>query len=418
MKIRNISICFTAMMCLITGITLLFFNKNFSTSSSNLVEYNDRLNKIINEMSNDYNVSDIQKKYECNIIFHNDEMYESKIFSAIKKESVILDYEKDGLLIAKVVFPGNASHYKEVIHKTMLVIMHIWGGVLIVGYILLAVLYYQYERPFRKLRNFAQNVARGNLDIPLQMEKNNYFGVFTESFDLMRMEIKKAKENENKANASKRELVAELSHDMKTPIATMKATCEVMKTSLEMNKQMEPSYYKDKLVVVMKKADMLDQLIDNMFHVTLEELQILNVNVTEQPSTIISEIIFNQQDFIGINLVNEIPELLIYIDTLRFTQVVDNIVNNANKYAGTDLWINYLEKDNGLLITIRDKGPGVDSEELILVTQKFYKGRNGENKNGAGLGLYLADYFMKQMRGSFNCYNDKGFVIELFLSKV
>ena len=62
--------------------------------------------------------------------------------------------------------------------------------------------------------------------------------------------------------------------------------------------------------------------------------------------------------------------------------------------------------------------PGVDNEELILVTQKFYKGRNGENKNGAGLGLYLADYFMKQMRGSFNCYNDKGFVIELFLSKV
>ena len=97
---------------------------------------------------------------------------------------------------------------------------------------------------------------------------------------------------------------------------------------------------------------------------------------------------------------------------------MDNIVNNANKYAGTDLWIKYTEEDNGLLITIRDKGPGVDDEDLLFITRKFYKGKNGEKHNGAGLGLYLADYFMREMGGSFNCYNDQGFVIDLFLRKV
>lgn len=417
MKIRNISILFTAMICIIVAITIFFFNKNIS-DKKNMVDYNERLNGVISAISSDQNTDDIQTKYGCTIIFHDNDMYESLLMSAIAEESIILDYEKDGKIIAKVVFAGNANHYKEVRHKTMITVIGILGGVLVTGYIILAVLYYQYERPFRKLKNFAQNVAQGNLNIPLKMEKSNYFGVFTESFDLMRAELKTAKENEYKANASKKELVAELSHDMKTPIATMKATCEVMITSLEMNRQVEPLYYQNKLAVIIKKADMLDQLIDNMFHATLEELQALKVNAAEQPSIVVKEIFNDQQDFIGINITNEIPELLIYIDTLRFRQVVDNIVNNANKYAGTDLWISYMEKDNGLLITIRDNGPGVDNEEIMLITQKFYKGRNGEKQNGAGLGLYLADYFMRQMGGSFSCYNDNGFVIELFLRKV
>ena len=110
--------------------------------------------------------------------------------------------------------------------------------------------------------------------------------------------------------------------------------------------------------------------------------------------------------------------MLVYIDTLRFGQVVDNIVNNACKYAGTDLFADYMEKDKGLLVKLYDKGPGADEEELALLTQKFYKGRNGKSQNGAGLGLYLADYFMQQMGGSFSCYNENGFVTELFLRKV
>lgn len=417
MKIRNISIFFTAIICIMVAITIFFFNRNIS-DKKDMVDYNARLNAVTNAICSGQNTDEIEIKYGCSIIFRNNDMYESLLMKAISEEYIILDYEKDGKVIAKVVFPGNAGRYKEVKHTIMIMIIGILGGVLVAGYIILAVLYCQYERPFRKLRNFAQNVARGNLNIPLKMEKNNYFGVFTESFDLMRAELKTAKENEYKANASKKELVAELSHDMKTPIATMKATCEVMNMSLEMNRQVEPSYYQNKLAVIIKKADMMNQLIDNMFHATLEELQTLKVNPTEQPSIILKGIFNEQQDFIGINNMNETPEMLIYIDILRFRQVVDNIVNNANKYAGTDLWINYMEKDNGLLITICDKGPGVDDEEIMLITRKFYKGRNGKKQNGAGLGLYLANYFMQQMGGFFNCHNDNGFVIELFLRKI
>lgn len=405
------------MMCILLGITVFIFNKD-SNDYSDMVDYNKRFNGVIEAINGGQNLGSIEKKFGCTIIYHDDVVYKSLLMSAIADESIIMDYEEDGSIIAKVVFPGNVSHSNEIRHTTMRMIIGILVGMLVIGYIVLAFLHFQYERPFHKLRNFAQNVARGNLDIPLKMEKDNYFGVFTESFDLLRVELKKAKENEYKANTSKKELVAELSHDMKTPIATMKATCEVMYASLERNRDLDPTYYQDKLSIIINKTDMINQLIDNMFHTSLEELQTLKVNATEQQSTIIQQILNEQQDFIGIKHSCEIPEMLIYIDILRFRQVVDNIVNNANKYAGTDLYINYIEKDNGLLIQIRDRGPGVDDEEIILITQKFYKGKNANKQNGAGLGLYLVDYFMQKMGGSFHCYTDNGFVIELFLLKV
>ena len=71
--------------------------------------------------------------------------------------------------------------------------------------------------PFRKLRRFARDVAAGNLDIPLEMDSYGSFGAFTESFGLMREELKKARENERAADQSKKELVASLSHDINTP---------------------------------------------------------------------------------------------------------------------------------------------------------------------------------------------------------
>jgi signal transduction histidine kinase len=417
MKIKNITIFFTVMMCILAGVTMLLFHKEINRKVD-MVDYNDRFHYVIDGMDGGKAVADIQKKYGCTIIMRSNDIYKSLLMDAISSESVIFDYEKDGQLVAKIIFPGNENIYKQVKHTMLIAMFGIFGEILAVGYIVLAVIYHQYERPFHRLRYFAQNVARGNLDVPLNMEKNNYFGVFTESFDLMRTELKIAKENEYKANASKKELVAELSHDMKTPIATMKATCEVMNTSLLMKKDVDSSYYLDKLAIITKKADVMDRLINNMFHATLEELQTLKVEATEQPSTIVKDIFDEQQDYIGINVTSEIPQLLIYMDKLRFGQVVDNIVNNANKYASTKLWINYMEKGNGLLITVRDKGPGVDNDEIGLITQKYYKGSNGKQQDGAGLGLYLADFFMKQMGGTYNCYNDNGFVNELFLRKV
>ena len=146
--------------------------------------------------------------------------------------------------------------------------MSILFAALLLGLGILFVVWYFFVRPFNDLKVFAEHVSKGNLDLPLKMRKHNYFGAFTESFDRMREELKKASEREIEASRSKKELVAELSHDIKTPVATIQATCEVMEVKY---KDKDPDIL-EKVEVIKAKASSVDRLIDNMFKATLDEL--------------------------------------------------------------------------------------------------------------------------------------------------
>ena len=263
--------------------------------------------------------------------------------------------------------------------------------------------------PFKKMKNFAHRIAAGNLDMPLEMDKHNLFGAFTESFDLMRTELRTAKENEYKANQSKKELVASLSHDIKTPIASIMSAMDIMlvKAKDEKEKKMVES--------VNAKLEQINALVSNMLHATLEELQVLKVTVKEIQSTEIPKQI-RSADHEGQVTAFSMPSCIIFADTLRLQQVLDNIVNNSYKYANTDISVNAQIDENYLVIDIKDFGAGVLEEELTLILGKFYRGKNTGESDGYGLGLYISKYFMKQMGGELFCKNEAdGFTVTLML---
>jgi len=266
--------------------------------------------------------------------------------------------------------------------------------------------------PFRKLQGFARRIANGDFDIPLEMDKINLFGAFTESFDLMREELKKARENERTADRSKKELVASLSHDIKTPVASITAVTELMLiVAQNENKEKEIK----QLETINIKAGQINSLITNMFHATLEELQALSVTINEAPSTAIADLVKNA-DYENRVKPFLIPNCLIFTDLLRLQQVFDNIIGNSYKYAGTDININAYFEENFLIVEIADFGVGVPEEELPLILNKFYRGKNTETKSGYGLGLYIAKYLLEQMSGDIRCENGvNGFCVKLIL---
>ena len=82
--------------------------------------------------------------------------------------------------------------------------------------------------PFRKMQRFAGRVAEGRLDEPLAMDRDNLFGAFSESFDIMREELSASKQRELALQKKERELVASLSHDLKTPVTGIKLAAELL----------------------------------------------------------------------------------------------------------------------------------------------------------------------------------------------
>lgn len=422
MKMRTMAIFYTAVI-LLFGVLSFFTINKISAEQLDMVEVNNSFKQIeaILDDSSRENWKEIseelENQYECTILFYDDSNYQSRLLECLKKGDVVLDYEHDGKLLAKISFVNTTINFEEQKEALMRIVLVAISAIWFLGMVLFVYFYMGYVRPFHKLKNFAGEVARGNLDMPLFMTKSNYFGVFTESFDIMREELRRAKENEYKANVSKKELVAELSHDIKTPIATIKAACEVIEVKSAKSEGIGGLELHDKVQLIEKKADVVEQLINNMFHATLEELEVLKVEPQEELSTCIDEMFKELQVYGNIHIENQIPQCLLWMDKLRMVQVIDNIVNNAMKYAKTDVHISYSQRDNGILIRIMDDGPGVPEEDLAKVSEKFYRGSNVAGENGSGLGLYLTKMFMEKMEGQMNCYNDNGFVVELFLRK-
>lgn len=422
MKMRTMAIFYTAVI-LLFGVLSFFTINKISAEQLDMVEVNNSFKQIeaILDDSSRENWKEIseelENQYECTILFYDDSDYQSRLLECLKKGDVVLDYEHDGKLLAKISFVNTTINFEEQKESLMRIVLVAISAIWLLGMVLFVYFYMGYVRPFHKLKNFAGEVARGNLDMPLSMTKSNYFGVFTESFDIMREELRRAKENEYKANVSKKELVAELSHDIKTPIATIKAACEVIEVKSAKSEGIGGLELHDKVQLIEKKADVVEQLINNMFHATLEELEVLKVEPQEELSTCIDEMFKELQVYGNIHIENQIPHCILWMDKLRMVQVIDNIVNNAMKYAKTDVHISYSQRDNGILIRIKDDGPGVPEEDLAKVSEKFYRGSNVAGENGSGLGLYLTKMFMEKMEGQMNCYNDNGFVVELFLRK-
>ncbi|MBR4431207.1 MAG: HAMP domain-containing histidine kinase [Clostridiales bacterium] len=357
----------------------------------------------------DYAVIDNDGK----LVYKTRDGLSESVNEAIKTRGLILDLEVDGEVVGKVIFDYSTEEQLNGV-KTKVIVLYIIIGVLQIAILIFWYIYIRKSiiEPFKNLNSFAERVAGGNLDMPLEMDKGHVFGAFTESFDLMRTELKKARIAEKKASDDKKEMVAKLSHDIKTPVASIKSTSEI---GYEVTKEERT---KEMFSVINAKTDQIKSLVDNLFTSSVQDITEIDVNPGMQPSDVISGLIGNA-DYLKRAGAFTIPECNVFIDKLRLQQVFDNIFMNSYKYADTPVNVNSEIAGDYLVIRIADEGPGVKEEEIPLLTEKFKRGSNANDKDGAGLGLYLTDYFMEKMDGKLGLKNlEKGFEVAVYLRTI
>ncbi len=271
--------------------------------------------------------------------------------------------------------------------------------------------------PFAKMKDFASYVAAGDLDRSLEMDKGNLFGAFSESFDIMREELKASRARELSLQKKERELIASLSHDLKTPVTGIKLTSELMAAVFSQNEGQEITVTQDMIVKmnnVYKKADEIALLVGDLFSSTLEDLGAFKVNCADENSAVITALV-SEYDDRGLVRISEIPQVIVHMDKLRLSQVIGNILFNSYKYAGTPIDISFRLDDPFLEVSIRDSGPGVPEDEIALITHKFYRGKEQGDKEGSGLGLYIARILMDKMGGELSVRSENGLCVTLLI---
>ncbi|MBP5354542.1 MAG: HAMP domain-containing histidine kinase [Lachnospiraceae bacterium] len=433
MRYRNrIVIAYVLIMLAALGVLWLLTGRN-SVGKRDMVAYNDELHRIGSDYLAGRPVAEIEAEYGCRIVPASGA--EAEIMKTYAEYGLVMDFAPDGEVIGKILWNDVSDWTVSSLRETRRMTLIFWGIVFVVGLVFLLAVDWFLLRPTREMRGLAAEIAKGNLDVPLPIRKHNPFGNLVEGFDLMREELRSSKEREAEAEKAKKELVAELAHDIKTPVATIRATCEV----LEVKQQRRIDQLTDEAAIadaqdvltktqsIAHKADMIETLVGSVFAATLEELDHIEVNATEENSTVIEEYFRNLRNYGNIILENPIPSCLVYMDRLRMEQVIDNIVGNSHKYAGTDIHVRFDEtvgKDREgvgasyVSIRIRDDGPGAPEDELPLLTSKYYRGSTAKNKAGFGMGLYLVRSYMEKQGGGMEIYNDNGFVVTLYLRKV
>lgn len=343
------------------------------------------------------------------LLYKNADDISTSVNEAVKNNDTILDVKQGDKVAGKVLFHNDTQDRIEknqrAIAVTILVISAV-QAVIIIAYVIY--LKKTIVKPFDELSGFAERVAGGNLDIPLPMDKKHTFGAFTEAFDIMRDEIKKSRAAEKAANDAKKEMVAKLSHDIKTPVASIKSASEF---GYELAKGEK---VKERFNLINFKADELTVLVDNLFQSSVHEATEITVSPRENDSSSVREAILHA-DYLKRAGDFTIPECKVFTDKLRLQQAFDNVFINSYKYADTEIKVDAKLEGEYLKVSIRDFGPGVTDEEVAVLKEKYKRGKNSEGKDGAGIGLYLASYFLREMDGDILITNEEPGLQVLFL---
>lgn len=218
----------------------------------------------------------------------------------------------------------------------------------------------------------------------------------------MRKEIQYARTREANAINENKTIIASLSHDIKTPIASIRAYAEGLQANLASDYEKRQRY----VSVIIKKCDEVNKLTNDLMLHSLSELDKLEIKLSCCSMQSCLKTILKDLEYPKLCIKEPLEESLVMIDEGRLAQVMENLIQIARKYApDTHIDIFTLCEKDRYQIHIQDHGTGILPEDMPFVFDKFYRGRNTEGIEGSGLGLYIVNYIIHQMNAKISLSN-------------
>lgn len=280
--------------------------------------------------------------------------------------------------------------------------------VLIVIFMVLILLINKYIFiPISQMKDAAENIQYGNLNYPINTTGNTEVAEFCKEFDKMRIRLKETISEQHEMDKRRKQLVASITHDLRTPLTSIKGYIEALQDGVITDPEMVANY----LQTVNEKTDLLNHLIDDLFVYSKQDAGEFTLNfervhtgkmLTHYLNHKISE--FNHSP-IELRLKKPFIATYIQADPYRFMQILENLIGNAKKYARSYVEVSTEVQSYRLKIHVYDDGEGIPQDLLQNIFDPFFmvnKQKDQREKRGSGLGLSIVKQLAESHDGNIS----------------
>ncbi len=301
------------------------------------------------------------------------------------------------------------THIKSLISKTLLIDMAI---AIVLILVFTSIMLTQWIRrgvflPVNELNTAMQNIAEGNFEYRLSEAGKGEIGELYHNYEEMRLRLKESAEEKVQQEKQNRELISNISHDLKTPITAIKGYVEGIMDGVADTPEKMDKYIR----TVYNKANDMDRLINELtiysgINSNRIPYNFHRINVADYFKDCIEEVGLDlESKNIELNYSNLVsPDVVVIADPEQMKRVIDNIIGNSVKYMDKShgvIDIRILDEIDSIRVEIEDNGKGIAAKDLPNIFERFYRTDSSRNssKGGSGIGLSIVKKIVEDHGG-------------------
>lgn len=392
--------------------------------------------------------SELEQKYSYLIVRRNQDIMYSGVAGEEELYDQLPEYgDHEGSLGGGVYLDGDTQHLVKQLdfeypggdHGTFFIVTRVddfvpeiksmisemlIAGILIIcftGGALTVWVYHSILQPLGKLQEATKKIKDGNLDFTLDVDSEDEIGLLCQDFEEMRMRLRESTEEKVQYDKESKELISNISHDLKTPITAIKGYVEGIQDGVASSPEKLDKYIR----TIYNKANDMDRLIDELtFYSKIDTNKIPytfnKINVDSYFRDCVEEVGLDMESRnIELGYFNYVDEdVIIIADAEQLKRVINNIISNSLKYLDKKKGIiNIRIKDEGdfIHVGIEDNGKGIAAKDVPYIFDRFYRTDSSRNSSqgGSGIGLSIVKKVIEDHGGRIWATSKEGIGTEI-----